>query len=133
MSTYLQEALDKWAPVLDDESTVAEHGALTGDRRKATAIVMENTIREQGKVASSINEAVPSSSTANVANYDPVIVGLLRRAMPKLIAYDFCGVQPMTMPTGLIFAARNRYTNSSGAEALFNEADSKFSAGSSGQ
>ena len=133
MSTYLQEALDKWAPVLDDESTVAENGALTGDRRKATAIVMENTIREQGKVASSINEAVPSSSTANVANYDPVIVGLLRRAMPKLIAYDFCGVQPMTMPTGLIFAARNRYTSKTGDEALFNEADSKFSAASSGQ
>lgn len=133
MSTYLNEALDKWAPVLDDEKTVAEFGALTGDRRNATAIVMENTVREQAKAAAAqrgeLSEAVPSSNTSNVANYDPVIVGLLRRAMPKLIAYDFCGVQPMTMPTGLIFAARNRYTSNTGAEALFNEADASFSAG----
>lgn len=130
---YVQEVLEKWAPVLDEETTVAEFGALKGERRKTTAIMMENTIREQGKTAQAMNEALPASSTANVTNYDPVIVGLLRRAMPKLIAYDFCGVQPMTMPTGLIFAARNRYTNAAGAEALFNEADSKFSAASSGQ
>lgn len=130
MSTFLQEALEKWAPVLDDESTVAELGALTGERRKTTAIVMENTVREQGKTAAALQEALPSSSTgAGFANYDPVIVGLLRRAMPKLIAYDFCGVQPMTMPTGLVFAARSRYTNATGAEALFNEADSGFSRG----
>jgi hypothetical protein len=127
--TYLNEALEKWAPVLDDESCEK----LTGERRRVTAIVMENTVREQGKSAQAqngfLNETVPSSSTANVSNYDPVIVGLLRRSMPKLIAYDFCGVQPMTMPTGLIFAARNRYTNSSGTEALFNEADPGFSTG----
>ena len=127
--SFLQESLTKWAPVLDDEATVAEFGALKGERRKVTAVVMENTVREQAKVASALQEAVPSSSTGNVANYDPVIVGLLRRAMPKLIAYDFCGVQPMTMPTGLIFAARNRYTSKTGAEALFNEADHSFSAG----
>jgi len=127
--SYLNEAMEKWAPVLDDEQTVAEHGALTGDRRRVTAIVMENTVREQGKAAQALQEALPSSNTSNTANYDPVIVGLLRRAMPKLIAYDFCGVQPMTMPTGLIFAARNRYTSKTGAEALFNEADASFSAG----
>lgn len=123
--TYLQEALEKWAPVLDDDSS----GKLTGDRRRVTAIVMENTVREQAKQAAALNEAVPSSSTANVSNYDPVIVGLLRRAMPKLIAYDFAGVQPMTMPTGLIFAARNRYTSKTGAETMFNEVDPSFSAG----
>ena len=127
--SYLNEAMKKWAPVLDDEQTVAEHGALTGDRRRVTAIVMENTIREQQKSAQALQEAIPSSNTSNTANYDPVIVGLLRRAMPKLIAYDFAGVQPMTMPTGLIFAARNRYTSKTGAEALFNEADASFSAG----
>jgi len=131
--TYLNEALEKWAPVLDDEDTVKQYGALTGERRRVTAIVMENTVNEQAKAANAnagfVNEAVPSSNSTNVSNYDPVIVGLLRRAMPKLIAYDFCGVQPMTMPTGLIFAARNRYTSKTGAEALFDEADSAFSAG----
>jgi len=132
MSTFLQEALEKWAPVLDDEATVAEFGALTGDRRKTTAIVMENTVREQGKTAAALQEALPSSSTgAGFANYDPVIVGLLRRAIPKLIAYDFCGVQPMTMPTGLVFAARSRYTSATGAEAMFNEAAHQFSTGGS--
>lgn len=127
MSQYLTEALDKWSPVLDD--TTGGSTALTGKRREVTAIVMENTVREQAKSASALNEAVPSSNTSNVANYDPVIVGLLRRAMPKLIAYDFAGVQPMTLPTGLVFAARNRYTDKNGAEALFNEADPSFSAG----
>ena len=125
MSQYLNEALEKWAPVLDDEAS----GQLTGQRRAVTAIVMENTVREQQKAAQALSEAVPSSNTSNVANYDPVIVGLLRRAMPKLIAYDFCGVQPMTMPTGLIFAARNRFTSKTGDEALFNEAPHAFSTG----
>lgn len=136
MSEYLKETMDKWAPVLDEQKTVEELGKLTGERRRVTAIVMENTVREQAKEASarqSLQEALPASNTSNTANYDPVIVGLLRRAMPKLIAYDFCGVQPMTMPTGLVFAARNRYTSKTGAEALFNEADSKFSSASSGQ
>src|SRR3972149_4176244 len=114
MSTYLQEALDKWAPVLDDESTVAEHGALTGDRRKATAIVMENTIREQGKVASSINEAVPSSSTANVANYDPVIVGLLRRAMPKLMPSTTRAASACSSVTATSAIIRTPYTSKTG-------------------
>lgn len=127
MTTFLQESLDKWAPVLDESADGMP--ALTGERRRVTAVVMENSVREQAKSAAALNEAVPSSSTANAANYDPVIVGLLRRAMPKLIAYDFCGVQPMTMPTGLIFAARNRYTSKTGAEALFNEAEVGFSTG----
>ena len=127
--SFLHEALDKWAPVLDDESCPA----LTGDRRRVTAVVMENTVREQAKSGLAQNgflaETAPSSNSANVANFDPVIIGLLRRAMPKLIAYDFCGVQPMTMPTGLIFAARNRYTNAAGAETMFNEVDSSWSNG----
>lgn len=130
MSQYLNEALKKWEPVLDDETT----GKITSQhRRNVTAIVMENTIREQAKGNEALMEAVPSSNTSNVSNYDPVIVGLLRRAMPQLIAFDFCGVQPMTMPTGLVFAARNRYTSKTGAEALFNEADSKFSTGTGTQ
>lgn len=127
MTSFLQESLEKWGPVLDESDDGMP--ALTGEKRRVTAVVMENTVREQAKTASALHEALPSSSTANAANYDPVIVGLLRRAMPKLIAYDFCGVQPMTMPTGLIFAARNRYTNAAGAETMFNEVDSGFSRG----
>ena len=126
-----QAILEKWAPILDDESV----GKITDAKKRSDmAVILENTVQEQAANAQSmqgLHEAVPSSSTANVSNYDPVIVGLLRRAMPQLIAYDFCGVQPMTMPTGLVFAARNRYTSKTGAEALFNEADSAFSAGQS--
>ena len=131
MSEFLSESQleEKWGPVLDEETS----GAIKDThRRKVTAVVMENTERALASQHSSLNEAVPSSSTANVANYDPVLIGLIRRAMPKLIAFDLVGVQPMTMPTGLVFAVRSRYTSSSGAEALFNEADTLFSTGSSG-
>ena len=63
-----------------------------------------------------------------VAGFDPVLISLIRRAMPNLVAYDLAGVQPMNGPTGLIFAMRSRFTNQSGDEALFNEADTAFSA-----
>lgn len=117
---------EKWAPVLDESSS----GSIKDSyRRKVTAVVMENTERALQSQRESLNEAVPASSTANVSNYDPVLIGLIRRAMPKLIAFDLIGVQPMTMPTGLVFALRSRYTNNTGAEALFNEADAGFSAG----
>ena len=130
MSNYLKEALTKWADVLDDESS----GKLSQKQREVTAIVMENTSIEQAKVGRvSLDEALPGNSTGNVSNFDPVVIGLLRRTMPKLIAYDFCSVQPMTLPTGLVFAARSRYTSATGAEAQFNEADTGFSAGAAAQ
>jgi hypothetical protein len=66
------------------------------------------------------------AATGTVAGYDPVLISLVRRAMPQLIAYDVCGVQPMTQPTGLIFAMKSRYSSQNGAEALFNEADTGF-------
>src|SRR5210317_929671 len=76
-----------------------------------------------------LNEAAPTNSTGSaVANWDPILISLVRRAMPNLIAYDIAGVQPMTGPTGLIFAMRSRYTSQTGAEAMFDEADSDFSA-----
>jgi hypothetical protein len=132
MAEFLNESQleEKWGPVLDEETS-----GKIGDihRRKVTAVVMENTERALASQHESLNEALPGSSTANVANYDPVLIGLIRRAMPKLIAFDLVGVQPMTMPTGLVFAVRSRYTNSSGAEALFNEADPGFSTGTSAQ
>jgi hypothetical protein len=75
-----------------------------------------------------MTEAAPANATgASINNWDPVLISLVRRAMPNLIAYDICGVQPMTGPTGLIFAMKSRITSQAGAEALFNEATSSFS------
>jgi hypothetical protein len=68
-----------------------------------------------------------ASSTGNLAGYDPVLISLVRRAMPNLIAYDIAGVQPMTAPTGLIFAMKSKYDTQDGSEALFQEAFAKFS------
>ena len=76
-----------------------------------------------------MTEAVPTNATGtSVDNWNPVLISLVRRAMPNLIAYDICGVQPMTGPTGLIFAMKSRYGSQAGAEALFDEADSDFGA-----
>ena len=78
--------------------------------------------------AAFLNEAAPTNATGSaIANWDPILISLVRRAMPNLIAYDIAGVQPMTGPTGLIFAMRSRYTNQTGAEAFFDEADTDFS------
>ena len=81
-----------------------------------------------------ITEAAPANATSSVNNFDPVLISLVRRAMPNLIAYDICGVQPMNGPTGLIFAMKARYQggSTSNREALFNEAETQFSGDSSG-
>jgi len=130
-----EDLLNKWKPVL-------EHSALPdiGNSHKTavTAQILENTetaIREgqsYGASAQLLGEAAPATNTADVANYDPVLINLVRRAMPNLIAYDIVGVQPMTGPTGLIFAMRSVYgagsqANTGNTEALFNEADTDFS------
>ena len=70
-----------------------------------------------------------ATAAGPTAGFDPVLISLIRRSMPNLVAYDICGVQPMSGPTGLIFAMRSRYENQGGEEALFNEADTGFSAG----
>ena len=122
-SEHLQE---KWAPLLDYEGMDPIKDA---HRRAVTAQLLENqeiTLREEREF---LNEAPTNSvSNAGVANFDPVLISLIRRAMPNLVAYDLAGVQPMNGPTGLIFAMRSRYTSMGGTEALFNEADSAFSA-----
>ena len=75
-----------------------------------------------------MSEAAPANATgSSIQNWNPILISLVRRAMPNLIAYDICGVQPMSGPTGLIFAMRSRFSSQSGTEALFNEADSDFS------
>ena len=123
---YLTEQLEqKWSPVLDHEGA----GKIKDSYRRAvTAIILENqekAMAEEGRV---LNEAAPANATGNsISNYDPILISLVRRSLPKLIAYDVCGVQPMTGPTGLIFAMRSKYDSQSGTEAFFNEANTRFS------
>ena len=123
---YLSEQYEKkWQPVL-------EHPELPkiGDsyRRAVTATILENQERAMKEDAAFLNEAAPTNATGSaIANWDPILISLVRRAMPNLIAYDIAGVQPMTGPTGLIFAMRSRYTSQTGNEALFDEADTDFS------
>ena len=122
--------VEKWAPVLNEESA----GAIKDYHRKAvTAAILENqevAMREEAAQYSGfISEAAPATNTNSAANWNPVLISLVRRAMPNLMAYDICGVQPMTGPTGLIFAMKSRYTagTTGNTEALFNEADTRFS------
>jgi hypothetical protein len=111
-----QQLLEKWDPVLNESSLP---DITDPYRRAVTAILLEN--QEQA-----LAEAAPTNVAAGVAGYDPVLISMVRRAMPHLIAYDVCGVQPMTTPTGLVFAMRSRYTGQSGVEALWNEASTTF-------
>jgi len=139
-SEYLQE---KWAPILDYDGLDKIQDP---HRRSVTAILLENQEKELREERSFLSEA-PTNSTASgsaagfsadaaaggpTAGFDPVLISLIRRAMPNLVAYDLAGVQPMNGPTGLIFAMRSRYENQSGTEALFNEADTAFSGQDSG-
>jgi len=134
-----EQLVAKWKPVL-------EHGDLPKitdlHRRNVTAQILENTeiaLRQEAHAMSygSLQETSPTNSAGtggfagaggtSVAGYDPILISLVRRAMPNLIAYDICGVQPMTGPTGLIFAMRSNYTQQGGTEAFYNEANTAFS------
>ena len=127
--------IEKWAPVLDEGESIQD-----AHRRAVTAAVLENQERALIEESAAMqgfmteNAAAPANSTASAANFDPVLISLVRRAMPNLIAYDVCGVQPMNGPTGLIFAMKARYQggSTSNREALFNEAETQFSGDSSG-
>ena len=121
-SNNLQE---KWQPVLEHPDL----GTITDPYRRAvTTVILENQEKALREDRSFLNEAAPSNSTGgNVDNWEPILISLVRRAMPNLIAYDICGVQPMTGPTGLIFAMRSRSVSQTGAEALVDEADSGLS------
>jgi hypothetical protein len=124
---YLSETHEKkWQPVLEHPELPKISDSY---RRAVTSVILENQERAINEDRAFLNEAAPTNSTgSSVQNWDPILISLVRRAMPNLIAYDICGVQPMTGPTGLIFAMRSRYTNQSGTESLFDEADSDFSA-----
>ena len=147
-SEHLQE---KWAPLLDYEGL---DGIKDSHRRAVTAVLLENQekfLREEAAFSQGINlmetptmagnaagqptgnPATTAGFGANaaaagpVAGFDPVLISLIRRAMPNLVAYDLAGVQPMSGPTGLIFAMRSRYTDQSGTEAFYDEPNSAFS------
>jgi len=139
---HLQE---KWDPILSYDGAPKIQDA---HRKMVTAVLLENQekfLREQNNF---LYEASPTNSgnaagasgafgagstpAGPTAGFDPVLISLIRRSMPNLVAYDLAGVQPMTGPTGLIFAMRSRFETMSGTEALFNEADTSFSATSAG-
>ena len=130
---HLQE---KWSPLLDYEGL---DPIKDSHRRAVTAILLENqerTIREEREflfegptngTGSGSNPGLGAATTGPLQGFDPVLISLIRRSMPNLIAYDLCGVQPMNGPTGLIFAMRSRYTDQTGPESFYNEVDSAFS------
>jgi hypothetical protein len=122
-----EEIQNKWKPVLEHTDLPTIDSA---HKRAVTAQILENTenaLREdaQNGVSQQLLGEAPVNVAGNVSNFDPVLISLVRRSMPNLIAYDICGVQPMTGPTGLIFAMRSKYANSTalGAEAFYNEAN----------
>ena len=122
---YLTENLqEKWQPVLEHPDLPKIEDSY---KRAVTTVILENQEKAVREDASFMTEAAPTSNTTSASNWDPVLISLVRRAMPNLIAYDVCGVQPMTGPTGLIFAMRSRYSTNSGTEALYNEANTEFS------
>ena len=133
--------VEKWEPILAHESFSPIND---NHRRAVTATILENTERalaETGDLSANMTSLL-SEAPANdagtggfgggsaaggpTAGYDPILISLVRRAVPNLIAYDICGVQPMTGPTGLIFAMRAKYGSQAGGEAMFNEADTDF-------
>ena len=133
---YLSESLQKkWEGVLDHPDLPK----ITDPYRKAvTAVILENQATEMQKTGM-MTETAPTNSAGNggfsggatatgpVAGFDPILISLVRRSLPNLIAYDICGVQPMTGPTGLIFAMRSSYSTQTGTEAFYNEANTGFS------
>ena len=142
-----ENLIQKWLPVLEHPDLPAIRDS---HRRNVMATLLENQERASREDSygsggyrgvTLLGEAAPanamgaSSSTASagaVDIFDPVLISLVRRSMPNLIAYDICGVQPMTGPTGLIFAMRSRFTSQTGTEALFNEANTSFGASAQG-
>jgi hypothetical protein len=144
MSELNKDLLAKWGPILENEKF-----SKIGDKHRlsVTAQLLENTernLREDSTAVSmsSLLTETPTNAAGTlgfsggaaaggpVAGYDPVLISLVRRSMPNLIAYDIAGVQPMTGPTGLIFAMRSKYNAMSGntsTEAFYNEADTDFS------
>jgi hypothetical protein len=143
--TTRQQLIEKWAPILNHEgvSPIKDNY-----RKEVTAVLLENTERALREEKSALFETSPANGVGTgigtlgggaagdgtgVTGFDPVLISLVRRSAPQMIAYDICGVQPMTQPTGLIFAMKSRYSTQTGTEALFNEADTDTSGAASPQ
>lgn len=128
-----ESAISKWQPILEH----ADAAPIKDNYRKSvTAVLLENQEKALAEERGMLNEVAPGTNAASSATYDPVLISLVRRAMPQLIAYDIAGVQPMKAPTGLIFALKSRYNNIGGdtsaittadSEALFNDVKDTFS------
>ena len=120
---FLSEQLEKkWEPILNHPDL----GAIKDPyRRSVTAVVLENQQKALHEAVAANN--IAGGGATEIDRYDPILISLVRRSLPNLMAYDVCGVQPMTGPTGLIFAMKSRYSTQTGDEALFNEADTDFS------
>jgi hypothetical protein len=144
---FLSEELQKkWEGVLDHPDLPSIKDPY---RKAVTAVILENQAQEMIKTGQMLHEAVPVNSVGTgglsgsaaaggpVAGFDPILISLVRRSLPNLIAYDICGVQPMTGPTGLIFAMRSTYdtmnVTAGAVEAFYNEANTGFSAGKAAQ
>ena len=123
---HLQE---KWSPVLKHPDLPEIEDAY---KRAVTTVILENQEAALREDAAFLSESVPTGNTSGVSNWDPILISLVRRAMPNLIAYDICGVQPMTGPTGLIFAMRARHLSMDGEEALVDETTGAAANGFSG-
>ena len=133
---HLSEKLqEKWKPVIEHPDLPEIKDSY---KKAVTAILLENQEIATQQESRMLNEAAPindvdggmsptNGSEGNIKGMDPVLISLIRRSMPNLVAYDLAGVQPMSGPTGLIFAMRSRYSTMSGTEALFDEANTAFS------
>jgi len=128
-----EELQKKWQPILEHPELEAIKDPY---KRSVTALVLENQAQAMRQDRMALNETASDPGPTNVtgsgiSNFDPILISLVRRSLPNLIAYDVAGVQPMTGPTGLIFAMRARYSNQAGSEAFYNEANTIFSGVSS--
>jgi hypothetical protein len=131
----VEQLMEKWAPVLDAEGVspiTSQH------KRQTTAVLLENTEQDIIQSRQLLQEAAPGSQTqgyptdgSGLSKFDPVLISMVRRSAPQMLAYDICGVQPLRQPTGLIFALRSRYGAQTGPEAQFAEANTAFSGAAS--
>jgi len=132
-----EQLQEKWSPILDHQGMDKIEDP---HRRAVTAILLENQEKEMREERAFLGEeptnytassgataGLSASASGNMQGFDPVLISLIRRSMPNLVAYDLAGVQPMNGPTGLIFAMRSKYSTQGGTEALFDEADTSFS------
>ena len=128
-----EQLQEKWSPIIEHNDMPKIEDSY---KKRVTAILLENQETAINEVTNAVGGGLglaTNNGNANMQGYDPILISLVRRAMPNLIAYDVCGVQPMSGPTGLIFAMKAKYSTQGGDEALYNEARSNFGGATQGQ